>query len=566
MSGTDNASENASGTDNASETGKAPDADQRRQGSASSERQNDLGSTDTSLNAFSKAPKGKRPWLWAIIAVIVVVALAAGGWAISALRSSDDHAGGSSSSAAKKVTIGLKLAPTNLDIRHESGSALDQILIGNVYQGLVARSSQNQVVPAIAESWTQSDDGLVYTFKLNHGMTFSNGDVLDAKDVAWSIQQLVDQQYADSEVLADMKSVTAQEDDTVVLTLSKANSGLLWSLTGRAGLVFDEDAKYDAKTQAIGSGPFLLDSFRQGDSITLKANADYWGTNKAKTQEVVLRYIPDDNAAVNALKSGDVQVLAPITENLAASFKGDDDFTVKAGDDTDKFVLAFNSTGTATSNKAVRQAIRYAINNEELIASRGGSDAALGGPIPSLDPGYEDLSDLYPYNPNKAKSLLQEAGYSTDKPLKLRFEYANIYGSEIGDQLKSQLKAVGIELDVRMVEFSAWLQDVYTNKDYDLSLVDHNESHDFYQWADPTYYYNYDNSQVQELYAKAKAATTQEGQAAYLRQAARIVSQDAPADWLFNYRVTTAYARGVTGFPVNLNQSLLPLWDIEYRR
>jgi peptide/nickel transport system substrate-binding protein len=500
--------------------------------------------------------------LWVLIAVIVVIAVSAGAWVFSSLRSTPTATG----TVAKSVTVGLKLAPTNLDIRNESGSALDQVLIGNVYQGLVARSSENKVVPAIASSWSKSDDGLTYTFKLNTDMNFSNGDVLDAKDVVWSIQELVDKQYTDADVLSTMKSITATDDNTVVITLNKPYSALLWALSGRAGLVFDKDASYDAKTQAIGSGPFLLSSFRQGDSITLTANAKYWGSAKAKTQEIIIRYFADDNAAVNALKSGDVQVLAPITENLASTFSNNDDYVVKAGDDTDKFVLAFNSTGASTSDKRVRQAIRYAINNEELIAARGGSDAALGGPIPSLDPGYEDLTDLYPYNPTKAKSLLAEAGYTTANPLKLRFEYANIYGTEIGDQLKSQLKAVGIDLQVNVVEFSAWLQDVYTNKDYDLSLVDHNESHDFYQWADPDYYYNYDNPTVQDLYAKAVAATSDTEEESYLRQAARLVSEDAPADWLFNYRVTTAYAKGVSGFPVNLNQSLLPLSNLVYVR
>ena len=519
------------------------------------------GSTDETLNALSKKPKGRRNWLLALIALIVVIAVSAGAWVFSSLRSTPASTG----TVAKSVTIGLKLAPTNLDIRNESGSALDQVLIGNVYQGLVARSSENKVVPAIAKSWSKSDDGLTYTFTLNTGMHFSNGDVLDANDVVWSIQELVDKQYTDADVLSTMKSITATDDNTVVITLNKPYSALLWALSGRAGLVFDKDASYDAKTQAVGSGPFLLSSFRQGDSITLTADGKYWGNDKAKTQEIIIRYFADDNAAVNALKSGDVQVLAPITENLASTFSNNDDYVVKAGDDTDKFVLAFNSKGTSTSDKRVRQAIRYAINNEELIAARGGSDAALGGPIPSLDPGYEDLTDLYPYNPTKAKSLLAEAGYSTANPLTSRFEYANIYGTEIGDQLKSQLKAVGIDLQVNVVEFSAWLQDVYTNKDYDLSLVDHNESHDFYQWADPEYYYNYDNPKVQELYAKALAATSDEEEESLLRQAARLVSEDAPADWLFNYRVTTARVKGLSGFPVNLNQSLLPLWNVTMR-
>ncbi|MBW3091599.1 ABC transporter substrate-binding protein [Bifidobacterium sp. 82T10] len=528
--------------------------------------------TDSSLEGRAKTQKnGPKWWLGAVIGVIVAIAIIVG---VNLAKPNAGAQGGNPSTvetggnAADIVTIGLKLAPTNLDIRNTSGSALDQVLIGNVYEGLVARDGNNQVVPSIAKSWEESKDGLTYTFHLNDNMTFSNGDALTAEDVAWSINQLIKNQYHDADSLSMVKSVAADDDkNTVTITLKTANSNLLWTLTGRPGLVFDKDATYDAKTEAIGSGPYTVAKFVANDSITLKANPRYWGSHKAKTATVVVKYLADDNAAVNALKSGDVQVLAPITENLAEPFTSDSEhYTVKAGDDTDKYVMAFNSKGKNTSDKRVRQAIRYAINHEELIASRGGADKALGGPIPSLDPGYEDLTGLYPHDEAKAKALMQEAGYSTDKPLKLTLTYANIYGTELGDQLRSQLAKIGIDLKVNVVEFSTWLQDVYTNKDYDISLVDHNESHDFYQWADPTYYYNYDNKEVQRLYAQAIAATSDDQRDELLAKAAKIVSEDAPADWLFNYRVTTAWANGVSGFPVNLNQTLLPLYNVTYTK
>ena len=220
--------------------------------------------------------------------------------------------------------------------------------------------------------------------------------------------------------------------------------------------------------------------------------------------------------------------------------------------------------GNHTGDPGIRKAIGSPNDQEDLIAPRGGPDAPLGGPIPSLDPGYEDLTDLYPHDVDKALELMAEAGYGPDNPLTLRLEYSNTYGTDLGDQLRSQLAQIGIDLQVEVVEFSTWLQDVYTNKDYDLSLVDHNESHDFYQWADPEYYYNYDNPEVQSLYAQALAATDDAARDDLLRQAARMVSEDAPADWLFNYRITTAWVNGVQGFPVNLNQTQLPLWNLAY--
>ena len=518
-------------------------------------------STDASLNARVKQPDSghHKPVIW-MIAVLVVVALIA---CIAVVNSRSRKT--ATPTQSDSIAIGIKLAPVSLDIRNQSGSALEQLLIGNVYEALVSRNSNNEVEPGLAKSWTISNDGLTYTFKLNEHMNFSNGDTLDATDVAWSINQLKSKQYYNSDQVENLKQASAPDATTVKLTLSRPDANMLWYLSGRPGLVFDKDARYDAKTTAVGSGPYVVKSFDSSSKLVLQANPKYWGgAHKARTTTVTVRFLPDDNAALNALTSGDVQVLSPVNANMTGKLKSSGKYTVKATDGSDKFVLAFNCTGAKTADKRVRQAIRYAINHKEIIASRGGVDAALGGPIPSVDPGYEDLTGLYPYNPAKAKSLMQQAGYSTNHPLKLTLTYANVYGSELGEQLRSQLSHIGIDLNVNTVEFSTWLQDVHTNGDYDLSLVDHAESHDFYKWTQPDYYYHYDNAQVQALYAKALAATDEQDSAQYLKQAARIVSEDAPADWLFAYRVSVAQAKGVTGFPSRLTQSVLPLWKVAY--
>lgn len=518
-------------------------------------------STDASLNARVKQPDSghHKPVIW-MIAVLVVVALIA---CIAVVNSRSRKT--ATPTQSDSVAIGIKLAPVSLDIRNQSGSALEQLLIGNVYEALVSRNSNNEVEPGLAKSWTISNDGLTYTFKLNEHMNFSNGDTLDATDVAWSINQLKSKHYYNSDQVENLKQASAPDATTVKLTLSRPDANMLWYLSGRPGLVFDKDARYDAKTTAVGSGPYVVKSFDSSSKLVLQANPKYWGgAHKARTTTVTVRFLPDDNAALNALTSGDVQVLSPVNANMTGKLKSSGKYTVKATDGSDKFVLAFNCTGAKTADKRVRQAIRYAINHKEIIASRGGVDAALGGPIPSVDPGYEDLTGLYPYNPAKAKSLMQQAGYSTNHPLKLTLTYANVYGSELGEQLRSQLSHIGIDLNVNTVEFSTWLQDVHTNGDYDLSLVDHAESHDFYKWTQPDYYYHYDNAQVQALYAKALAATDEQDSAQYLKQAARIVSEDAPADWLFAYRVSVAQAKGVTGFPSRLTQSVLPLWKVAY--
>ena len=324
----------------------------------------DGATTDASLASRAKNPKKSGPkwWLISLIAVIVAVAVVIG-VTLAFGGKKDDKSASSSNQYADTVTIGLKLAPTNLDIRNTAGSALDQILIGNVYEGIVARDSKNQVAPAIASSWETSKDGLTYTFHLNKNMTFSNGDKLDAEDVAWSINELIakatTRRRARRRQQGGGQGRRHRGDHAQDVELQPVVDP-----DRSRRLVFDKDAKYDLKTQAVGSGPYTVAKFVENSSITLKANEKYWGKNKAKTPTMVVKYLADDNAAVNALKSGDVQVLAPITENLAEPFKSDSaKYTVKAGNGTDKFVLGFNNaSGSKLADKRIRQAIRYAIN------------------------------------------------------------------------------------------------------------------------------------------------------------------------------------------------------------
>lgn len=504
-----------------------------------------------------RASRRRRTVIASAVAAVAVVAIAV--TLVLTTRGGSAGASAASTAGSSTLTVGLTLEPTNLDIRTTSGVALDQVLIDNVYEGLLHRTSTGDVEPGLATSWDVSDDATVYTFHLVDGATFSNGDALTAQDAAWSVQDLIDTEGADSDKLASVSQVEATDDSTLVLSLNEPDPQLLWALSGRAGLVLDQDATNDLKTTAVGSGPFLLSAWKQGDSITLTRNPDYWGSHSANVETVVFRYITDTNAAVNALEAGDLDVLAPIDPLRVASLTRADVTTVE-GDATDKFVLAFNNAAAPLDDVKVRSAIRYAIDHEALVAARGGVDHLLGGPIPEGDPGYEDLTGLFPHDVAKAKALLAEAGYPDGIDLTLTIP--SFYGSTFPDLLTSQLAEAGIRLTVKSVEFSAWLSDVYTNADYQLSIVDHAESHDFGAWADPTSYFRYDNAEVQDLYAKAKVATSEEAADELLAQAAAVVSQDAAADWLTNFRTVTAVADDVTGFPTDRVNARLDVTDV----
>lgn len=454
--------------------------------------------------------------------------------------------------ADSSVVVRLALEPTNLDIRQTSGSALDQILIDNLYQGLVARTPEQEIVPALASDWTVSDDRLTYTFTLREGVTFHDGQPLTPEDVVFSLTQHRDNAgWVDAATLANVTGVTA-DGQKITLTLSQPDSQLLWNLSGRAGIILKEGDGVDYQTAANGTGPFTLERWTRGDNITFARNPAYWGT-PAKAAEVVFDYIPDNQAALNAALAGEVDVVTGFDANLKTQIEANGDFSLVVGDSTDKGTLAFNQTSGPLADKRVRQAIRQAIDHDAFVEALG-AGKTMYGPIPSLDPGYEDLSEVAPYDPDAAKKLLADAGAS-DTTLTLTIP--SFYPATISQLLVSDLNAVGITLKVDSVDFPTWLTNVYTNHDYELSFVLHTEARDFANWTNPAYYFTYDNPQVTQLYTQARAATTDEEAAKLLAQAARIVSDDAAADWLYNGASVVAVGTNVSGFPsVNVNERL----------
>lgn len=450
------------------------------------------------------------------------------------------------------ISIRLVLEPSNLDIRQQSGAALDQILIDNVYQGLIARTPDQQIVPSLASDYQVSSDGLTYTFTLRDGVTFQDGSPLTADDVVWSLTTHRDTPtWVDASRLSRVASISAS-GQTITLQLSQPDSSLLWSLTGRAGLIFKKDDTVDYKTKTNGTGPFVLGSWRQGDSITFDRNDAYWG-DKAQAKEVVFQYIPTDQAALSAAASGELDVVTGFDPNLQGQFQKDG-YTIDVDLSTDKGTLAMNEKDPALADVRVRKAIRQAINHDEFVKALGAGYTQYG-PIPQLDPGYEDLSGTAPYDPAAAKALLAQAGYPNG--LDLTLTIPSFYQTTIPQVLVSDLAQVGINLTVKSVDFPTWLNDVFTNKNYQLSFVLHTEARDFENWANPNYYFTYDNPKVQALYQQALSATNQDDAAKLLAQAARIVAEDSAADWLYNGASVIAVAPGITGMPtVNVNGRL----------
>ena len=445
------------------------------------------------------------------------------------------------------MVVGAVLEPTSLDIVHTAGAALDQILLDNIYETLLTADETGAIQPGLAAVPEVSADGTVYTFTLQDGVTFHDGQPLTSADVVWSLEALSAEDGAGAEDLAAITSIAAPDDLTVELTLEQPDNDLLFNLTRRAGAVLPADAT-GLENSAIGTGPFVFEEWNTGSSISLGVNADYWG-DVPSISGVTFLYFTDPNAAVNAFTTGDADILTGVNSDLVGPLQENPDYVVNEGTTNGEFTLGFNNTREALSDRNVRLAIRQAIDKEGVKQLYNGFGTIIGGPVPPTDPWYEDLTDIAPFDPDASRQLLADAGYGDG--LDLVFVYPNIYPTTTAEFVASQLADVGINVEIQTVEFSVWLEQVYTNADYDLTAVLHVEPRDIGNYANPEYYWRYDSPEVQQLIGDAKVAPTQDEATELLKQAARQISEDSPVDWLILGADLTVAHQGVTGYPLN---------------
>ncbi|GLW10985.1 ABC transporter substrate-binding protein [Microtetraspora sp. NBRC 13810] len=459
-----------------------------------------------------------------------------------------------------EVDVRLLLEPTSLDITKVAGAALEQILLGNVYEGLVKYTDDGKIEPGLAALPEVSGDGLTYTFTLNRA-TFHDGSPVTAADVEDSFGKVIaaDSVNPAKASFASVEKVEAKDDTTVVITLARRDTTFLYALAGRGGVVLKKGAANRLDDSENGTGPFRLQNWQRGSTITFVRDDAYWGQAKAKVAKVVFHYIADENTALNALRAGEIDLYTGTTGDSYAAVQGDPGFTVTTGNSNTIFVLAFNNSRGPLKDPRVRHALRRAVDKDGLVTTLGGDHlyAKAGSHTAPTDPWYEDLTSIDSYDPAAAKALLAQAGHAAG--LDLELTVPNIYPSTMADYIAAQYKAVGVNLKVNTVEFGVWLDKVYTKADYDLSLVAHVEPLTILQYAQPGYYWRYDNPDVRKWTEEAISAGSDAERDTLLGQVARKISEDAAADWVVRSLSTSIARPGVTGFPKNDTNARLDL-------
>ncbi|RGE20325.1 ABC transporter substrate-binding protein [Leucobacter sp. wl10] len=500
-------------------------------------------------------------------AILTTAALATA--AVVGLAGCSAGAGSSSGGAGDSpttATIALTGTPTNLDFTTTAGSAIPQALMSNVYEGLVELDQSGEIAPLLAKDWTVSEDRKTYTFTLQEGVTFSNGDEFTADDVKFSFDRVKTDWVSSLKAKMDVvESVDVVSPTEVSVSLSAPSNAWLFSLATPVGAIFSEQGVDDLAGTPVGTGPYAVEQWTPNESLVLKTRDDYWGEAPG-VEQVTLKYFADATATTNALQTGDVDAIANLqAPELLSSFEADDKFVVTTGTSSGEVSLSLNNQAAPFDDVRVRQAVLYALDKQAILDTAwNGYGSLVATYATPTDPYYEDLGDRYPYDPQKARDLLKEAGKEN---LDITFTVpTRPYAQAVSEIVVSQLKDVGINATIESAEFPAvWLDQVFTKHDYQMTTVLAVEARDILTvFNDPNYYIGYDNSKIAPIAAKADAAD-EAGYVDGMKQVAKQIVDDAASGVLFLFPNITVAKANLQGMPENAIVEALDLTNLSWK-
>jgi len=472
---------------------------------------------------------------------------------------------GISYAQSTEVRIGVALEPPALDPTAGAAEAIDVVVYQNIFEGLVRIDQTGAVQPGLASSWTISDDGLTYRFSLVEGVTFHDGTPFDAEDVKFTFDRLLadDSVNAQKALYTPIESVTVVDAQTVEFTLSRPDGLLLFNLgRGDAVIVAPESAESNAN-EPIGTGPFAFVQWDRGSRVILEQYGPYWGEKPALTKASYV-FIGDTATMTNALLAGDIDGTNNFAPEALAVFEGNPQFNVLVGSTEGEPILATNNAKAPFDKLEVRQAMAHALNRKDIIeGATYGYGVPIGTHFAPHNPDYLDLTNTYPYDPAAAKTLLADAGFPDGFSATLKLPPLN-YAQLSGQIIASEFAKIGIKLELINMEWAPWLEDVFANKDFDLTIISHVEPFDIGIYANPDYYFGYNNPEVQALNETLNATTDEAQRKVLAQQIQTIIAEDAVNGYLFELPQTGVWNAKLEGMWQNAPVEGVVLRDIHW--
>ncbi|WP_197046689.1 ABC transporter substrate-binding protein [Oceanobacillus salinisoli] len=465
----------------------------------------------------------------------------------------DEETGDSSEMNSEKTELNMALSvdPDGLDPHRTTAASTFQIT-NNIYDTLVKVTPDGEFEEGLAESWETSDDGLTITFTLRDGVVFHNGREMTAEDVKYSFERLKGEESPRAGDFANIVEINVIDEKTVEFVTEELNVALLSNFAYPWTAIVPEEASNDLRNNPVGTGPFKLEEWIPQQHLVLVKNEDYY--DPAHLEKVTFKMMPDATSQVSALQAGELDVIG-LTGDLVGQFEGNDQFTILENQANSIQLMAMNLENEALSDVRVRQAIDLAVDKQALIeAVWWGYGEEIGSHYPPILKEYVDTNDTITYDPERAKELLAEAGYAEGLELDMYLPASYQAYVDAGQVIADELSKVGITANIEIVEWATWLSDVYTNRQYDLTVVGHTGRLDPYVLLSRYHtesgenYFNYSNERVDEILTLVQKERDEDVRVALYQEMQEILAEEVPALYIQSPTILMVTASDVAGF------------------
>lgn len=470
---------------------------------------------------------------------------------------------GASTEHANEIVVGLSQDLGDSLDPYQMSSAGTREILTNVYEGLYKPNSAGEYVPAIATGYEVSEDGLSYIFSLNDNVVFHNGKALTNEDLEYSFATC-------SETTLDSSLPNFFANATIVvngkgqveITLQQPMSDILAYLS----LVYIVPCDYqDQLTAPVGTGPFKFVSRSVQENVILEKFEDYYG-EKAKLDKVTCKIYEDATAMITALNAGAIDFASHLTLDQVAGLGSD--YQVLEGTMNLVEALYLNNARAPFNDVKVRQALCYAIDVDAILnITADGHGSRLGSSIYPAFKKYfdESLINFYPYSPEVAKQMLAEAGYPNGFDMEVTVPSNYTPHVNVAAVIVQQLQAVGINAQLKEVEWNTWLTDVYQGRDFDAtvsgfdaSTLTANALLERWQTGHKKNMISFSSEMYDSLMAQANAATDDDVRTGAFMAAAEVLTREAANVYIQDLAEFTAMNKALAGF------EFYPLYKLDF--
>lgn len=467
---------------------------------------------------------------------------------------------GETSKNGGSVIVGITNDLDSLD-PHKAVAAGTKEVLFNIFEGLVKPDKDGNLVPAVASDYKISKDGMTYTFTLREGVKFHNGMLVTVDDVIYSLKRAAGLLTpSDPEVKVEsvfscvdtIEAVTTEDGKSVIqIKLNQSNTELLGYLTCS---IIPKDYTEQA-TKPVGTGPFRFVSYSPMVSIVMEKNPEYYIAGVPYLDEVTFKISANTDAAFMELRAGAIDIFPYLTNEQANQLA--DLYNIEIGNMNLVQGLFLNNKVAPFDNLQVRQALCYAVDRQLILDMVAGGNGTMIGS--NMFAGFrkyydESLADDYPYDVEKAKQLLTEAGYPEGFRFTITVPSNYQFHVDTAQVIVEQLKKVGITAEIKLIEWASWISDVYQGRNYEATIVglDANLSPSDvlkrYQTTAQNNFLNYENKEFDTIFQKAYTTVDDQEKVELYRKLQQILTKDAASVYIQDPALVVAVNKKLAGY------------------